>query len=628
MEKLKSKYILHQIFLFIQDEQFINKIFKYSKLYQKYLDLDYIKLIFVNRNINFDDYLLDENSNRFNNDLKEFMLEPDKIKKYIFDYYSNYPSKNIQGFNIYEFSLDINILSPLIDILAKEDFFCNLFNIVINLNEINNNENFIKKFELLNRENVKYVSLKLLIEEFDVNKFKNIGINFNNITKLEIPFLKENNYLYNKEHSKNILSFFVKSKAISNLLYLKLKCDFKDNYNYDMFIKILFNDVDKFKSLKTLELSNFHFHENTILLQLYDLEKLILNNCSDIFLDEGVFSKLKNLSLNKSYCRGDNLSTKFPELENCSFNTYFQSLDFESSQKIKFFEGYVNTFSKIQKQLLEKVYILDSIITDDLLNCLKMITSCENIQEFSISYSAEENNKEFEYFQKNEKIKKVELKIYSNNEKICYDFQNKFPNLTDISFWIRNYLKGSSHIKINENAYSKVNKIQLNVYGSINIELNCQSYESLESFKLSVDDETNLTESIPIFNEKCDCIFKSLKILDLSFIKNKKNDKDELNNLYNNIDKNKLPNLTEFYILSSFNQGNMFYKKFIGKIISLNSIRKINMQRTTNKCNENFSRKELKVLFPNACLYKLKEVNIENYKESFIKNIYYKLFNK
>ena len=56
--------------------------------------------------------------------------------------------------------------------------------------------------------NLKYISLKLLIEEYETDNLKNLGINFNNIKKLEIHFLKEHDYVYNKNYSKNILSFF------------------------------------------------------------------------------------------------------------------------------------------------------------------------------------------------------------------------------------------------------------------------------------------------------------------------------------------------------------------------------------------------------------------------------------
>ncbi len=151
-----------------------------------------------------------------------------------------------------------------------------------------------------------------------------------------------------------------------------------------------------------------------------------------------------------------------------------------------------------------------------------------------------------------------------------------------------------------------------------NIILYCNSFENLKEFDLESENEIINLKNIPFFDKDCNIIFNSLTHFKFSENSKYVMNIDILNNLYNNIDKNKFPNLTEFNVLSSFNQGNMFYKKFIGKIISINSIRKINIQRTTNKCNENFSRKELKVLFPNACLYKLKEVNIEKYKESFI----------
>ena len=200
--------------------------------------------------------------------------------------------------------------------------------------------------------------MKLLIDEYEADNLKNLGINFNNIKKLEIHFLKEHDYVYNKNYSKNILSFFIKSK--SNLLYLKLKCYFKENYNYDNFIKILFNDINKFKSLKILELYNFHIHEYNIKLELYDLEKLAIINCTKIFLDNGNFLKLKNFSfINSEYRSYSDSLTKLPELENYSSSIPVSIIDLESSQKIKSFKGHSDTFLIINKHFLEKVYILN-----------------------------------------------------------------------------------------------------------------------------------------------------------------------------------------------------------------------------------------------------------------------------
>ena len=103
--KIKSKYIFPLIFSYIQDENYIYKTFKYSKFYQNKLNLNYNN---IKEKIRiFDKYLLDDDDNNFKNDLKIFKLYNKKIESYIINYFRNHPNKKIEGFNIYEFSLDI-----------------------------------------------------------------------------------------------------------------------------------------------------------------------------------------------------------------------------------------------------------------------------------------------------------------------------------------------------------------------------------------------------------------------------------------------------------------------------------------------------------------------------------------
>ena len=143
-EKIKSKYILRFLFSYIWDENYIYKIFKYSKFFHNKLNLDY-KYIPQNIII-FDKYLFDTNEIRLKNDFPIFELQPNKLKFDISNYFRNHPKKNIKGFNIFEFSIDIDILSPLFGILVKEDFFDNMFNIVIDLKKLEENNKICEKF--------------------------------------------------------------------------------------------------------------------------------------------------------------------------------------------------------------------------------------------------------------------------------------------------------------------------------------------------------------------------------------------------------------------------------------------------------------------------------------------------
>ena len=228
---------------------------------------------------------------------------------------------------------------------------------------------------------------------------------------------------------------------------------------------------------------------------------------------------------------------------------------------------------------------------------MEILSNIQSLEEFSIKYIKTIFKFDFQLIKKNENVKKIELELRNDYECIFYDFQNKFPNLINFSISVRfYYVKDLGGVKIIENPKCKVNKISIEIWRNNNVELYCNSYKTLKTFKLYVDNNVNIKNSIPLFSKNCDVIFESLYLLDLSFQNEKRNDTEDLNNLYNNIDK--IPNLKEFNIVSSFTQGNEFYKKFIEKILSLKFIRKINIQRNLYKYIEYFSRELLNKIFP------------------------------
>ena len=183
--------------------------------------------------------------------------------------------------------------------------------------------------------------------------------------------------------------------------------------------------------------------------------------------------------------------------------------------------------------------------------------------------------------------------------------------------------KNSGKLKIIENPDFKVNKIEIDMKNNNNLEVYCQSYAKLKYFKLYVDNTVNIKESVPLFSKNCYVLFPSLQILDLS-LNHPRDDSEELNNLYNNIDK--IQNLKEFNILASFYQGASFYGKFISQILNLKFIKKINIQRTQDKNNENYTRELLKEKFPNVNLNNIYEINIEKYEEKKETSFFYSIY--
>ena len=249
---------------------------------------------------------------------------------------------------------------------------------------------------------------------------------------------------------------------------------------------------------------------------------------------------------------------------------------------------------------------------------LEKLSKIQSLEEFNIKYMNNLNKFDDDCIKKNENVKKIKLDLKNDVECILYDFQNKFPNLTDFSISIKfYYVKNTGGIKIVENPNCKVNTINIEMWRNNNLELYCNSYKSLKSFKLHVDNHVNIKESIPLFSNNCNVIFESLISLDLSFQDEKRDDSEDLNNLYNNIDK--IPNLKEFNIVTSFTKGNDFYKKFIEKILAIKFIIKINIKKNLHKNTENFSRELLSKIFPNINLNRIYEINIEKYEDNFEK---------
>ena len=607
--KIKSKYIFPLIFSYIQDENYIYKTFKYSKFYQNKLNLNYNNI--KEKIIIFDKYLLDDDDNNFKNDLKIFKLYNKKIESYIINYFRNHPNKKIEGFNIYEFSLDINILSPLFDILIKEDFFGNMFNIVIDLKENKNNNKIIKNYGKLSKKKLNILSVKFIfgkesvknynIIQNNIQNFKNIFSNNDKIKKFGLSFYN----VYNLDYFyKNILL----DNMENNLIYLKIE---KLGYEEFKDLTYLLNKITKFKTLTYLEICNYIFKYSRI--EKNDLVQL----CNDINI-KSCFSKLKalKLKLQNKYSLDIYLDApsklKLFNLEKLSIESEYdffdEIIDFEQLTNLKYYKGSEKKFYLLKSKSLEKVKIID---VKDWQNTLKILSNIQSLEEFKIKYMKSLIKCDYELIKKNENVKKIKLELISDNECILYDFQNKFPNLNNFSIFIKfYYVNNSGGLKIIENPKCKVNKINIEIWRNNNLELYINSYKTLKSFKLCVDKNV-IIKDIPLFSNNCNVIFESLYSLNLFFQNEKRDDSEDLNNLYNNIDK--IPNLKEFNITTSFTQGNQFYKKFIEKILNLKLIRKINIKRNINKCNENLSRELLNKIFPNINLNRIYEINIENY---------------
>jgi len=185
INNINSKHILNYLFNYIEDKNFKEKLFLYSKEWQNKLNIkltrlkeNYLKKI----KFDLDKYLYIEPSlikkdsltKEYNKFLIENKLYKERFENMIFDIYENKEIKDIEEegiYNIKDYEKLINIESPLFKILSKTKNFGKLFSIHISqriIDEYKLKDEYLKLFEKLNNLNINYESIFYNLE--DINK--------------------------------------------------------------------------------------------------------------------------------------------------------------------------------------------------------------------------------------------------------------------------------------------------------------------------------------------------------------------------------------------------------------------------------------------------------------------------
>ena len=309
MENINSKYIFQQICSFINDENFILKLFAYSKSYQAKFNIkliNYQKQCILTRYFEKDFYAIINSISRgcIDEDIENYFfskfglkLKLNDIQNIIIEHFSTIKDKEIY----------VDISFPFLNVLSQQDYFEKNINISISISTYEE-EKTIKKIEELKKANIKYPSLILFLHEHE--NLKKFPINYNQVKKLVIM-----EYFYNSHFDYD------------NIIYKKLFCDFnKENLTYLIIggmdekrrTEILINYINDFKSLEYLKLINFEFVKENVL-KSCKLKTLIIEKCKNITFEENSLTSLTNLSLHN--CKINNpykTLCKLPNLEKCS----------------------------------------------------------------------------------------------------------------------------------------------------------------------------------------------------------------------------------------------------------------------------------------------------------------------
>ena len=626
LEKIHSKFVLQNIFS-TAGKNLAIKLIKISKSLQKKIgiDINYYKNLFFQKNIFFYLRELPFKKGLWTDQFEYYQElsdnEIDFLKNFNFDFLREY--------------IEIEPDSPTFDIISKTEYFNKHFTIFINTkNEPNFNETYYKEYfpivceniEKMNKSNIQYSSVKFLyLYPREMENLKSFNINFKQIKQMEILKNKYDDYYgndcascgariideLNENDLKNIGILFdnLFSLDIENSL-VSLTLDlFHEPIDYVTPVEMnpdLFKGINKLKSLKKLTLVSISF-ETLFKLKLVNLEELVLLHCGNIILEENM---LKCLSI------GDCKYKEF-EMKNSILSLPMPLLE-EIHLEIKY-----------EKSLLEKLCSKNSLKKIDL----------------SLGMLLEKN--EILNLGKMESPKELILKA-QNNFDLC-NFQSIFINLTNITInGIFPIYNNDNNVKVNleiiENPNSKINNLKIIMQEKMNIQVFIKSYEDLESISLVIY-EINLNTNFPIFSGECLTIFKSLKSFKLficyPFIQKEKessNNESKINLIINNMimNINKMPNITEFVFKGKIS-NEILYKNLINKLLLLKSIIKINLdindstdypiypQSFNSFQDENpnehhyyeeldfYSLDELKIMFPNINIYKVKEIHINRF---------------
>ncbi len=650
LERINSKYILSKITDYIEDNNFVYKLFLYSKSFKEKLNIclvDYQALYFQKNGLNIEKYEFCENNqtldtfdkniltNNYKEDLENFKIDKktfEKIITCIVKMNEQKIKKKKDEDLLFSAQKKIEIYSPIFDIIRGGDRSEYNYIIYIPIDiiaQLNLNNDYISFFEKFNQSNLCCNSFEISFRNIDIIHYlEEFEINFNKIKRL--IFSEDFNDKSYKDYDIFFGNFFSIESLYNNLIDLKIyffnRCDHKMNLD-------LMNNLNNFKSLKILHLRGFNF-ENTFILNLTTLIELSLENCTNISLDDKLCLNLKNLYLDECFFFMPNTLLKFPNLEICDFfnmdeQKFSSIIDFQSLNKIKSFSGEVCDFLYLNNILLEEVTLF-SLVDNSYeieVKLFEKIISLNNLKKINFELYYLDIDDIININGQNNSLLNLELNWNQGKKCMLNNILDKFPNLKSIRLATQPNVITEFHdlernkktnLNIIEQPLCEIDKISLKIKsyaGSIN--LYCKPFNHLIEVKLDIENEINNIKNIfPIFKNKCELIFTSLALFHLKIdCQKNKSISNILEILYNNIDC--IPNLKDLSI-HCIKPGQIHLSKiFIGKMISKNLERFHFIIKDLYDEKAPLSKKEIIKIWPSINFNKFKDLFIQKLKTSY-----------
>ena len=515
------------------------------------------------------------------------------------------------------------IFSPFLKCLSKEIFFEKLFTILINLEELENidiKNEYISIFNDLNKINAKYSSLSLNI----TNKS-----NKNIITEINIDYNKIQKLILNNDLCSLSEILFSLDSIKNNLICLDIYYSNLSRVNPQSL-----QNLNELGALKVLNLINIDFTENFTIKQLSSLISLKLDKCNNISFCEKSYENMKILNIKESKLNYSGVCVEFPNLEKLIYGDNYPFLfysnksqnlnniiNFYSLEKLKYFQGELWDFLQIKIIAPLKKVILYSPNRKSISSILKKLIRFKILEEIKLDLYDFKDFSFLEKFQQNNNsVKNVGLQLYmvkdNVEESLITYLEDKFPNLYELSIrsqHLQNFTyNGKNILEIEENPNCKVNIFELNLLDFNHIKIYCCPFENLVKVGIYCHEIKNIKSFFPIFNDKCNKIFKSLKTFSFSI---DEVNIDIFNNLYNNLEC--MPNLEQFHLKIIVDIEEECYKKFIKELLPLNLYElsiTLNYLDDYDYDSNCYSKDEIKEMMPGIDMNKFKKIKISKYK--------------